>query len=151
MEPSRSRWGDLTNRLLLFLSIWLVAMVIFTVYLVQVITPLSAQAMDAFLNSSLTVTVGLLVGVFFVGAMSAGHLPPPAIGRSWEDHRRRWAYSFLLELAVLTLGLFSTVAGILRAIDSVTALGELLLTWAAGVVALGSGLWRIVSAPSGAS
>lgn len=145
MADDRRVLGELVNRLRIFLVAWLLGLAGLAVYLAEVVSPLPLDAMKSFLGSSLTVTAGLLVGVFFVAAYSADHLPEPPAGVPLAVYRRRWAFSFLWELLALTLGLFVTVAGVFSAIDAATTLLVLLLCWTIGAVSLGSGLFRIVA------
>jgi hypothetical protein len=141
---------ELVRRLTVILGVWVIGLLIATVYLVEIVKPLSAEAMTSFLNSSLTVTVGLLVGVF-LAAISAGNIPEPPPGQSPEDYRRGWVYRFLVEFLDLTVGLFATVAGLFGALDPALTVAVLLVTWAIGVIALGSGIFRLVSRPTTAN
>ncbi len=108
------------------------------------------QAND-FLSATLTVTVGLLAGVFFVAQLAisslARHPADPRLG-----DREGWVLVFLLDIGALSLALLFAAAGLVGAWSATSAVAAVAFSWLAGMFLIAFGIFFFFGrAPPGAS
>lgn len=124
------------------MAVFLTAVVAFSGY------GLTESKAESFLSASLTVTVGLLVGVFLVGdiafrALASRH-PIPT-----EEELQDWALVFVLALGALSLGLFFAAVGLVGAWPAPWLVGPVTVSWLLGPLIMAIGIYLFLgrSAP----
>lgn len=128
--------------LLAVIGVLLVVQVI-TAFVIPWIVTVTTQKADAFFESSLAVTGGLLVAMLF--AADAILRAPPDVSPDLNPSQRRtyWGLVLIAGVVTISLGLFSAVIGLLAGILPAAFIDGIIAAWTLAVLILVAGIASI--------
>lgn len=107
------------------------------------VVTITAQKADAFFESSLAVTAGLLVAMLF--AADAILRAPPDVSPDLNPSQRRtyWGLVLIVGVGAISLGLFSAVIGLVVGVFPAAFIDGILAAWTLAILILVAGIASI--------